>query len=61
MAIRIRSDDAARWGVWQQREKQPHSAERQRHFSGGRAGQVRAALASRYGRKHGTRSMSPIP
>ena len=36
MAIRIRSDGAARSGVWQQREKQPHSAERQRHFSGAR-------------------------
>ena len=33
MAIRIRSDGAARSGVWQQREKQPHSAQRQRHFS----------------------------
>ena len=34
MAIRIRSDDAARSGVWQQREKQPQFAERQRHFRG---------------------------
>ena len=35
MTIRIRPDGAARSGVWQQREKQPHSAERQRHFSRG--------------------------